>query len=30
MDVGIGGHPEFYSYNLMRGIMPIMDKFKVL
>jgi hypothetical protein len=19
MDVGIDGHPEFYSYNLMRG-----------
>jgi hypothetical protein len=26
MDVGIDGHPEFRPYNIMREILPIMDK----
>jgi calcineurin-like phosphoesterase family protein len=26
MDVGIDGHPEFRPYNIMREIVPIMDK----
>jgi len=26
MDVGIDGHPEFRPYNIMREIIPIMDK----
>lgn len=30
MDVGIDGHPEFRPYNVMREIVPIMDKRDVM